>query len=210
MILPLSTLYRKTRGCRPAQPRQRDRRRQRNAQQGFTLVELLIVVTVLGVVAAVAIPTFQSYREGCCVQAAVAEIAGMIREAKQNALCSDRYYAIGFDPVLGRVSLIADKGKDGKWNTVDDRVVRSFSLVAKGGGLCFGYGAYGPLPTLAAASDGISFQCNNTLECNPELTGNAGAVYLITRRGRAMAITMNSKDYGYTLYRWSGKKWLRI
>ena len=200
MIVPWTLLY----------PKVRCRRRQRAAGRGFTLVELLIVLTVLGAVATVVIPTYQSVHEGCCVKAAMAEITGMIREAKQNALCNDRYYAIGFDPVRGKVSLLAGKGRDGKWNTADDQVVRSFSLASKGGGLCFGYGAYGPLPTLASVADGISFQCNNTLECNPQLTGNGGAVYLITRRGRAIAISMNEKDYGYKLYTWSGKKWLRI
>jgi prepilin-type N-terminal cleavage/methylation domain-containing protein len=177
---------------------------------GFTLVEFLVVTTVIVVISTIAIPVFSSYYDGCCLNAAVAEIAGMVKEAKQRALIDEKYYALGFDPVACKVSLIAAKGRDGKWNSADDQVVRSFRLADKGGGLSFGYGGYGPLPGLAKDPDGITFQSNNTLVCNADLTGSAGAVYIITRRGAAMALTMNSTDFGYTLYRWSGKKWVRL
>lgn len=173
-------------------------------------MELLTVMAVIGVISAIAIPTFSAYREKCCVMAAVSEIAGMIKEAKQNALCDDRYFSIGFNPGLGKVSLISGKGPDGTWNTADDQVVRSLHLDDKGGGLHFGYGDCGPLPGLAATADGISFQTNNTLVCNPELTGSAGTAYLISGSGVAMAIAMNSKDFSYKLWRWTGTKWLRI
>ena len=85
-----------------------------------------------------------------------------------------------------------------------------FRLSDKGGGLRFGYGSYGPLPGLAAASDGITFQSNNTLVCNGDLTGSAGTVYIISRSGSAMAITMNSSDFSYSMWRWIGKKWVRL
>ena len=180
------------------------------AAYGFTLVELLAVVAVIAAISAIAIPAFSSYYEECCISAAVSEITGMIKEAKQNALTAERYYAIGFDAGAGRVSLIAGRGADGTWNTADDQVVRSFRLADKGGGLRFGYGAYGPLPGLAETSDGVTFQTNNTLVCNPDLTGNAGTVYLITRAGSAMAITMNSRDFSWSLWKRSGKKWVRL
>jgi hypothetical protein len=165
---------------------------------------------VIAVLSTIAVPVFSSYYEESCLTAAVAEITGMIRVAKQNALTDGKKYALGFNPAAGKVSLLSGWGADCTWNTSDDQVVRSFRLADKGGGLTFGYGGYGPIPTLAAASDGISFQSNNTLVCNADLTGSAGAVYLITRRGAAMALTMNSTDYGYKLYRWSGKKWVKV
>ena len=179
-------------------------------QHGYTLVELLAVAALIGIVSAVALPAFSSYHEGCCVKAVVSEIAGMIKEAKYNALTCEKYYALGFDPASGQVSLISDKGHDGKWNTADDRVVRFFRLSDKGGGLRFGYGGYGPLPGLAADPDGVTFQSNNTLVCNPDLTGSAGTVYIISRRGIAMAMVMNSVDFGYIIWRWNGKKWAKI
>lgn len=176
---------------------------------GFTLVELIMVVAVLGIVSAIAVPAARTYYEKCCVMAAATEITNMIKEAKQNTLCDNRYYGVGFDPVQGKVSLLADRGPDGTWNTGDEQVIRSFRLADKGG-VRFGHGAYGPLDGLAAAPDGISFQANNTLVCNPELTGNGGTVYLISGGGVAMAIGMNSEDLGYKLWRWDGSKWVRL
>jgi Tfp pilus assembly protein FimT len=173
-------------------------------------MELLTVVVVVGVISAIAIPSFSSYYEECCVNAAASEITGMIKEAKQKALTAEQYYAIGFNTDAGTVSLLSGRGHDGTWNTADDPVVRSLRLADKGGGLRFGYGTYGPLPGLASTTDGVTFQTNNTLVCNQDLTGNAGTVYLITRFGAAMAITMNSRDFGYTLYKRSGNRWVKL
>lgn len=122
--------------------------------------------------------------------AAVEEIIGMIREAKQNALCDARDYGVGFDPANTKVSLIAGKGADDKWNTADDQVIRTLRLADKGGGLKFSGGGHGPVESgLAEPVDGVSFQYNNTIICNERLTGTAGAVYLISGSGVAMAIT---------------------
>jgi len=179
-------------------------------RRGFTLPEMLLSVSLVGILAAIAVPMVREHYEASCVKAVVFDICGMIREAKMSAMDADKDYAIGFNPDLSKISLIEDKGRDGTWNTPDDKVVRVLLLSSKGGGLRFGYGSYGPLPSLAAAADGISFQSNNTLVCNSRLTGSAGAVYLISRSGAAMALVMNSTDFGYALWRWNGKKWLKL
>jgi prepilin-type N-terminal cleavage/methylation domain-containing protein len=179
------------------------------APNGFTLPELLAVVAIVSVIAALALPSFNSLYEECCLKVAMTEIAAMIREAKQLACTDGSSYAVGFATGSGKISLISARGADGSWNTGDDRVMRSFLLQKKGGGLRFGYGDHGPLPGLAATADGVTFQSNNTLVCNADLTGNAGTVYLVSRCGAAMALTMNSRDFGYTLWRWNGSKWVR-
>ncbi len=171
---------------------------------GFTLLELLITIALISVLYAIAVPLVRSIHDDCCLKAAVLEITEMIKEGRLNAQ-GEKYYAVGFTPASGRVALISDRGPDGQWNTNDDTVIRSFTLPSNGAELKFGYGSHGPLPKRGADADGVTFQNNNTLICNPELTGSSGAVYLIARSGSARAILVNSTDFEWTVWRWEGK-----
>ncbi len=175
--------------------------------QGFTILELLIVVSIIAILGAVAGPAVVKYYHECCLNAAMMDIVGMVREAKMRAL-GDKSYAVTFSTAVGTVALVSGKGADGNWNSDDDTVVRSFGLKDKGGGVRFGYGSYGPIGDLAEAPDGVTFG-NNTLVCNEALSGSAGTVYLISSSGAAMAIIVNSTDSGYTLWRWSAAGWVK-
>ena len=56
-----------------------------NAQKGFTLIELMIVVAIIGILAAIAIPQYQNYIAKSQVSRAVAEL-GAIKTAFEDCL----------------------------------------------------------------------------------------------------------------------------
>jgi type IV pilus assembly protein PilA len=56
---------------------------------GFTLIELMIVVAIIGILAAIAIPAYQDYT----VRAKIAEIVGYMAETKTSY--SEHYVTVG-------------------------------------------------------------------------------------------------------------------
>lgn len=59
------------------------------AQKGFTLIELMIVVAIIGILAAIAIPQYQTYVAKSQVQRAVAE-AGAIKTAVEACILENK------------------------------------------------------------------------------------------------------------------------
>ena len=49
----------------------------RNRNAGFTLIEMMIVVAILGILAAIAVPSYQSYVTKSRAQAATSDLVGM-------------------------------------------------------------------------------------------------------------------------------------
>lgn len=58
-----------------------------NTQKGFTLIELMIVVAIIGILAAIAIPAYQNYTKNASEKSCLAEVKGIANQ--QYVLMND-------------------------------------------------------------------------------------------------------------------------
>jgi type II secretion system protein H len=67
------------------------------SQRGFTLMELLVVVGVIAIMAAMAIPTFVSWRQSIEYRQAARELGAALRDARTHAISDNRQYVVQLD-----------------------------------------------------------------------------------------------------------------
>lgn len=80
----------------------------KRVQQGFTLIELMIVVAIIGILAAVALPAYQDYT----VRAKVSEL--MLAASSARTCITEAYQSIGGTAVPGLVNSTCSIASVGK------------------------------------------------------------------------------------------------
>jgi len=83
--------------------------KQRSIQMGFTLIELMIVVAIIGILAAVALPAYQDYT----VRAKLSE--GLIAASAAKSMISEGYLTDGMSGLGTAVSAINAQANSSKY-----------------------------------------------------------------------------------------------
>ena len=78
--------------------------RVRKPETGFTLTEVIVVIVIIGVIGALAIPSFFSLLNRNRVNQALGEIEGALREAQKVAIRNSRSCTININTTSNRIS----------------------------------------------------------------------------------------------------------
>jgi prepilin-type N-terminal cleavage/methylation domain-containing protein len=87
-------------------------------QQGITLIETVVALTIVGVVAMCAVPSFAAYRRQSSVLAAAHEMRTLLREIRSRAIAHGGYSGVKFVKTAGNwtYTLYDDGNANGIYN----------------------------------------------------------------------------------------------
>jgi type IV fimbrial biogenesis protein FimT len=85
----------------------------RRNTKGFTLVELMIVITILGLVAVLSVPNYQRFMQGWRLDGETQHLASALRTARSAAVMKNIDVVFTFDPDANTYSWFEDTNGNG-------------------------------------------------------------------------------------------------
>lgn len=183
-------------------------------QKGFTLVEIILVVAIIGILSAIAVPNFLSWLPNIRLKAAGRDLKSNMQKTRIEAIKTNHDWGIVFDTANNRYLICSDRGVDNTWSgTADNTITKTIDLAAYRSDIGFGHGSVpagnsATTPAAAFPADAVSYTAPeaNVLEFKPQGIGSGGYVYLENRDGTALAIGTQASGV-IMLKRWLGGGW---
>lgn len=172
-----------------------------HGQRGFSLVEMLTVVAIIGMFVAISMPSFDSMRRRSAVRAATEDIRAIFRKTRARAITRSANAGLKFSLIAGRwmFSTYDDGDGDGLRNDditagIDRRVSMPQPVLGLSTLAAIGL----PRGRIADPDGGwmrataLPVQFGNSTICSFSPTGSStpGSVYISDRAGNLYAVRM--------------------
>jgi len=141
---------------------------------GFSLIETLVVISILAIAAAVAIPNLIAWRSGMHLTAAVNELRNDLESAKARAAKENATVSMVFDPTAGQYRMTYQDPDDPDANTI---LLKSQRLPAG-----VRIASDNPAHTLDSLGNKTSFSSRGT--------ANACTIVLANHQGKTRSISI--------------------
>jgi prepilin-type N-terminal cleavage/methylation domain-containing protein len=157
-------------------------------ESGFTLMEMMAVVGIIGILVAVAIPSFSVWLPNYKLKGAIQDLYSNMQNAKMEAIKANGQYTITFD-----------EGADNYTMTPPTGTAKTVTLADYGYGVRFGDPGGGEAVTYTG--DSVTFTSRGMVTENDEkwvkLTNDKGRFYQVGTRGTGVI----------RLQKWNGSSW---
>jgi type II secretion system protein H len=183
--------------------------RNKTGQKGFTLVEVMIVVAIIGILTAIATPALLAWLPNVRLKAAARDLYSKMQRTRMEAIRTNGTRAIVFDPPTNSYLVCSSSGADTNWSTIaDNTVTETVDLSTYNSGIGFGHGtATTSVPVGAFPIDNVSYT-SNVLTFNNRGIGTAGYVYLDNQNHDNTVYAIGTQSSGVVmLRRWTGGGW---
>ncbi|MCP4575846.1 MAG: prepilin-type N-terminal cleavage/methylation domain-containing protein [Deltaproteobacteria bacterium] len=185
---------------------------------GFTIVEILVVVAIIAVLSAVAVPAIVSWLPKYRLRAAVSDLHSNLQRAKQEAIRGNGECAVYFDAANSKYQLVSG-GPDGVCDGApvgsppvvqdDDILLNDVTLSNYGSGVEYGSGSarktvpgkdIPPDVTVSYVNDWVRFDSRG-------MAREKGYAYLTNINGTAFALGTPSWAGAIVQKRWLSRSW---
>ena len=182
-------------------------------QTGVTLVELMVVLAIIAITSAIAVPLFMGNRESVKLRGAARQVTTDLRLARGKAVSDNANYYVCFEPANARYLLSSTNDCTANVDkTVDFRNTPQYSRIA------FQYGGGNVAPcTIGDGANPVTFEDigsgkkratfarNGTLIVGTSVQN--GEVHLKNNQGETYCVRIDGVNGLAKVYKWDGAAW---